>query len=462
MNVRKQCWAWLMTALCAPGMILNAPAMTLADETEQPPQPAVQDPLLKVAPQDGISYSLENVTGTVTIVTEEQPAPANVEVILKRQVDQLEKRLAEAALDAHGKYWVGLMCDAPTALLRAHLNLGADEGLVVEGVSESGPAKKAGFQNMDVLVSATIPGKTEPRSLKTIGDLNEVVQLAETTPVKIEFIRNGRKQSLEVVPAERPKPVSVSVSGVTPKVNTAWTTTPDSVGLRWAGPMVVMSKAEPLPEGMTIDFQPAEGQPEKVIVKKGDQVWTAELKSLDKLPDEISTLVKQQLQQRTGRYTRTSGYQTTAGNVTFTAHAVAPALPDDVTITTVRKGSAPVKVAIQKGDQTWDVTEKDLVKLPVELRPFAEMALHGAPHGPVPFTKIVTMPVQPLVPSISVVDPRSATTTTNVPAARPVQTTFRAVEQQAANQREMERQLKELAEQVEKLRQAVEKTQPKQ
>lgn len=455
MNVRKQCWAWVIATLCAPGFVL-------ADEQEQPAAPAAADVLLlKVAPQDGGGIPLKDLAGTVTIVTDEQPTQIQIGID-----GQLDKKLAEAEHAGQGKYWIGLMCDVPSNALRSQLNLGAEEGLLVDTVYDGGPAKNAGFQATDVLIAVTIPGKAEIRPLKNAMDLNKAVQIAETAPLKVEFYRAGRKQTLEVVPAERPKSTTARINLVNadPKLHAIWgASTPESVGLRWAGPMVFVTKADSLPEGMTIEFQPPEGQPEKVLVKKGDQVWTSEVKSLDKLPDEIAGLVNQQLQQRTGRYTRTFGYQANAGNVNFVAHAVAPVLPDDVTITTVRKGAAPMKVTIQKGDQTWDVTEKDLGKVPVELRPFAAMALHGGgPHGPVPFTKVVTMPAAPVVPPVHVVEPRPVTTAAPVgPTVRSIQT-IRAAAQQTQSQQEMERQLKELAEQVEKLRQAVEKTQPKQ
>lgn len=453
MNVRKQCWAWVIAALCAPGFVL-------ADEQEQPAAPAAADVLLlKVAPQDGGGIPLKDVAGTVTIVTDEQPTQIQIGID-----GQLDKKLAEAEHAGQGKYWIGLMCDTPGNALRSQLNLGADEGLLVDTVYDGGPAKKAGFQATDVLIAVTIPGKAEVRPLKNLMDLNNAVQVAEAAPLKVDFYRGGRKQTLEVVPAERPKSTTarINITNADPKLHAIWgASTPESVGLRWAGPMVFVTKADSLPDGTTIEFQPAEGQPEKVVVKKGDQVWASDMKALDKLPDDIGALVKQQLQQRTGRYLRTSGYQTT-GNVSFVAHAVAPVLPDDVTITTVRKGAAPMKVTIQKGDQTWDVTEKDLGKVPVELRPFAEMTLHGGPHGPAPFTKIVTMPAPHMVPPVHVVEPRPAMPAVPLqPTVRSIQT-VRVAEQQSQHQREMERQLKELAEQVEKLRQAVEKTQPKQ
>jgi hypothetical protein len=345
MNLRKLSVAWVLAALCAPGLVR-------ADD-EEPKPASVEGVLLRVAPQDALGAGPDAPTGTLTIVSDGAPDPTGIRLILDGQI---QKKLAEA--ESQGKFWIGLMCTAPSDALRTQLDLASDVGLLVDEVYDDGPAKKAGLQLHDVLVSATVVGQEEVRSLKNLTDLVNAVQAAETTAMKLEFLRRGRKQALEVLPAERPK-ISMqrlNISTIDPNQRGAWSST-EALGLRWAGPMFVNIKTDPLPEGMIMEFQPPEGEPQNVIVRKGDQVWTAEVKSLDKLPDEIGTLVKQQLQQRNPHPSRTITTTYGAipgGNVSFVAHAMAPTLPDDVTMTTVRKGSAPVKVTLQKGDQTWD------------------------------------------------------------------------------------------------------------
>jgi hypothetical protein len=464
MNLRKQSLAWVLAALCAPGLVR-------ADD-EEPKPASVQGVLLGIAPQDVLVGSPDEPARSTTFIPGEAPQLTTARLILD---DQIQKKMAEA--ESQSKFWIGLICSPPSDALRTQLDLANDVGLLVDEVYEGGPAKKTGMQVHDLLISVTLVGKDEVRSLKNITDLVNAVQAAEETAMKLEFLRRGRKQTLEVVPAERPKTStrSLTISVADPSIHAAWISSPEAVGLRWAGPMFVNVKTEPLPDGMIVEFQPPEGEPQNVIVRQGDQVWASELNSLNKLPEEIGTLVKQQLQQRNNYVGRTfTSATTTSGNVNFITHAIAPTLPDDVTLTTVRKGSAPAKVTLQKGDQTWDVTEKELATIPADLRPFAAMALHGHMTGPAPFTKIMAMPAtSPVLKDIRVTTQPHPThvpaTVYSRPANVPTTVTVRQPEAaKAATAKvidrtpEIERQLKELSEQVEKLRQAVEKTQPKQ
>ncbi len=456
MNLRKRSVAWVLAALCTT-------AVVRADDDE-PKSPTAQGVQLEVGLQDGLVVGPEGPARPFTITSDQAPELTTARLILD---DQIQKKMAEA--EAQSKFWIGLMCTSPSDALRAQLDLANDVGLLVDEVYDGGPAKKAGMQVHDLLISATVVGKDEVRTLKNLLDLVNAVQAAEETAMKLEFLRHGRKQALEVVPAERPTMLTrrLTISAADPSSKAMWTTSPDAVGLRWAGPMFVNIKTDPLPEGMVIEFQPPEGELRNVIVRKGDQVWATEVNSLNKLPEEIGALVKQQLQLRNAHTARTVTYGTaTNGNVNFVAHAIAPTLPDDVTLTTVRKGSTPAKVTLQKGDQTWDVTEKDLATIPAELRPFAAMALHGHMTGPAPFTKIISMPATPpVMKEIRVTEPRPAKVavpTTVTPRQLEAAQAAKVIDRSTRNQQEIERQLKELSEQVEKLRQAVEKTQPKQ
>src|SRR5262249_41452294 len=56
-------------------------------------------------------------------------------------------------------------------------------------------------------------------------------------------------------------------------------------------------------------------------------------------------------------------------------------LPDNVTISIVRHGKDPANITVTRGDQKWDTTEKDLDKLPEDLRPHIQRMIGGL--GPV-------------------------------------------------------------------------------
>lgn len=459
MNMRKQTTAWVLAALCAP-------ALVRANDAEGPKPQVVEDVRLTISAQEVLVQSSEVQPQTVTVVTEGGQPPVSLAVTLDDQLQK--KKLAEA--DAQSKYWLGLMCSAPSDVLRAQVDLPNEAGLVVDEVYEGGPAKKAGLVRYDVLISSTtvVGEKEDVRSLKNLLDLVNAVQAAETNAMKIEFLRRGKKQTVEVVPAERPKDqyeARLDLSMASPDLKAVLNRSADGVGLRWAGPMVVNFRAEPLPDGLTIEFQPAEGEPKAVVVKRKDEVWATDIKSLDKLPEEIAVLVKQQLHLRGPQTARLFGGRTIAtGNVVVTRHGTAFVLPDDVTVTTVRKGSDPLKISIKKGDQTWEVNEKDLSTLPMEVRRYAEMTLAGQLNDTVPFTRIVTVPPAPVIPPKYVphsdARPPKASQTTVTP--QQIWKTATVTDRPLQNQQEIERQLKELSEQVEKLRQAVDKTQPKQ
>jgi len=51
--------------------------------------------------------------------------------------------------------------------------------------------------------------------------------------------------------------------------------------------------------------------------------------------------------------------------------------PKDLTIIVTKQGSEPSKIVVRRGDKTWEVTEKELDKLPKEIRPYVERMIRG-------------------------------------------------------------------------------------
>jgi hypothetical protein len=56
-----------------------------------------------------------------------------------------------------------------------------------------------------------------------------------------------------------------------------------------------------------------------------------------------------------------------------------PELPDNVSVTIVRHGKEPAKITVSRGDEKWEVSDKELDKLPDDLRPQVERMLGGGP-----------------------------------------------------------------------------------
>jgi len=461
MNLRRNRWAWIGLAVVGLGRSLLA---------EEPPRPDLSL-VVEEAPLDaevGVEAN-DEPKGAVVVVEQGAPEGANLGLAIVNDLEVIQQRLDA---ESQGKYWIGLVCAAPSDVLRTQLDLEADLGLIVEEVYDGGAARKAGILQYDLLLSATIQGSDKPdvRRLGSVSDLVSAVQAAEKRVLKLEFLRRGRKQSLDVAPQERPsKPAETTANLRVFFSNDAGvTTTQHPLGLRWAGPMIVNIAPPALPEGMTMVFHPAEGQPEKVTVKQGDKTWEAEVKALDKLPAEIAPLVQQQLaQRRAAPHGPNFVYAQTPppGIPHLNVYGFSSGLPDDVTVTVVRKGSEPAQVTIRKGEKSWESTEIQLATLPAEVRPYAEQVLvgramsmrattargvHAVPTAPAD-AKWTPIPAHPPGPVRALVAPAPKASIRMVPRAT----------LKTPNPVEMERQLRELSEQVEKLRQAVEQSQPK-
>lgn len=52
-------------------------------------------------------------------------------------------------------------------------------------------------------------------------------------------------------------------------------------------------------------------------------------------------------------------------------------LPDGISISITRSGNEPAKIVVKRGDKQWEVTEKELDKLPEDLRPHVQHMLPG-------------------------------------------------------------------------------------
>lgn len=53
-----------------------------------------------------------------------------------------------------------------------------------------------------------------------------------------------------------------------------------------------------------------------------------------------------------------------------------PPLPDDATVVITRRGSQPARIVVEQGSKRWEVTEKELDKLPSDLRAHVERMVH--------------------------------------------------------------------------------------
>jgi serine protease Do len=100
---------------------------------------------------------------------------------------------------AKPKYYIGVQTAPVDATLRAHLELPAESGLVVNQVVDDSPAAKAGVQSGDIILQF---GGT---SLPDSEALSARIQAAEGKPSELKILRGGKEQTIQVTPAPRPE-----------------------------------------------------------------------------------------------------------------------------------------------------------------------------------------------------------------------------------------------------------------
>jgi len=206
-----------------------------------------------------------------------------------------------------GEYWLGLMCHPVPATLGTQLSLPEGQGLVVEKVLPETPAAKASVQRHDVLVA--VGGKP----LHGVIDLIQATDAAEGKAVELELIRGGKRQVFELTPEKRPveaqpeHPHALPAPGEWDHVQ-SWLDrfVPGRVGVevgpmryRFLRPGLILPQdadvrpALPADTRVTITFEA--DKPAKIVVRRGDEKWTATEENLDTLPEDLRPHVERLL-----------------------------------------------------------------------------------------------------------------------------------------------------------------------
>lgn len=358
-------------------------------------------------------------------------------------VNILINHLAEGGdSPSQDKFWIGLMCTPIGDALRSQLGLTDTEGLVVEEVREASPAAKSGIQRYDVLIRAIV-GQTEPRPLSATQHLSAAVQAAAPDPLKLELVRRGQRQTVEIVPQERPNSLTVETVEVASAAGHA-------VGLRWMGPMY-FNVTPPLPPGTTVEFRPTTGSPQEVTVKQGDKSWEVKLDAISSLPAALELVVEQQL---AARQRSAVANTVVLSQPPLVAIRRLPPLPANVTLTIVREGDKPATVTIRRDGKTFEAVETDLSKLPADVRLYAQNGLNPSPGAMVPGPHPITTTFPHHLTVVSSGAPGHPQVAVMQEANARIREAKVRTEQ---SRKDLEVQVRALAEQVEKLREAVEK-----
>src|SRR3954447_15159235 len=100
-------------------------------------------------------------------------------------------------------YWIGVQVAAVPDVAKKQLAI--DDGLAVEEVTQDSPAAKAEIKKFDILV------KAGDAPLKNITDLVKAVDASQGKEVIITIVRDGKNQTIKVIPDKRPKSESVEI-----------------------------------------------------------------------------------------------------------------------------------------------------------------------------------------------------------------------------------------------------------
>jgi len=229
---------------------------------------------------------------------------------------------------ALGKFWIGVSVGEVPESLRAHLKLDDGVGVLALDVVDKGPAQAAGIEKHDILL------KAGEQALKSAKDLLSAVNQSETKELTLELLHKGEKKTITVKPQERP-------------ANQAKSAIWNEDLFRTYGPLIGRKNL------------PGLNQEGFIVVQPGVQALA--------MP-----------QPNGGKLTGQHGLRM----MTIPPHVMPqPRLPNGVSVSITRTNNDPAKITVKRGDESWDVTEKELDKLPADLRPHVS-AMLGWQRGP--------------------------------------------------------------------------------
>lgn len=210
-------------------------------------------------------------------------------------------------------YWIGISGrPVESPVLRTHLQLAEDMGIVVEQVIPDSPADKAGLRKHDIILRANGAG------VHGMKVLQELVRTQQAEPIELKLIRLGKEETLIVVPEERPAELNVPLAE---QGRGRWNGLGDRGdllaklmeqmqgegglpgGMRRIGPGVFLhgmqSEGNALPNGVSVSIQRENDGPAKITVKQGGKTWHVvgdDPESLEQLPADLRQFVQNMLQ----------------------------------------------------------------------------------------------------------------------------------------------------------------------
>ena len=308
----------------------------------------------------GLGLAAAFVLPAVVHAQQADVEPVEVQVVegLPPTITLVADHLRELRSLKPSSHWIGVVVRPCDEVIRTHLKL--EGGLVVDDVTPDSPAAKAGIEKNDILLALN------EASVADLKGLMDFLSENKEKIIVVKVLHAGEPKTVEVTPAERPQDQFKFFP---------------AEGFNFALPEGKM------PEEIKRWMQEFQRDPEK------GARWHVEGEPF-----------------RT-RFFHPGVLLEGKGNAVF---AVANGgLPEGVQVIVVKESDKPAKITVKRGDDKWEVTDKEIDKLPADLRPhvmkFIGPANHmviraeaptwtGPAEGPGPRVKIFAAPATRALP----------------------------------------------------------------
>lgn len=248
-----------------------------------------------------------------------------------------------AADQAPNKYRIGIDCGELPRALASHLRLQEGTGLLVNNVLGESPAGRAGIKRHDVILEAN------GHPLANVMDLVAAVNEAKDSEMSLTVIHAGEEKVFEITPEERDEEEVTRLrngfanrlgQGFAPGVNNAQIQAEMERAFeqmqKQLGQFGGMNQGwRRLGPGIMFDFDTDMNSPSAMMPPGFSQSWS-----------------------------KTSRMMTTPNG-------------EELSIEIDRNNDKPATVKVKRGSKSWELTEKDLDKLPADIRPIVESQLNG-------------------------------------------------------------------------------------
>ena len=220
---------------------------------------------------------------------------------------------AQADVAEEPTYWIGIHGRSiENAVLRTHLQLAEDMGVVIEKIVDNSPAAKAGLRKHDIIL------RVNGDAVENMRVLQSLVRKSQEKPLELKIIRLGKQEKISLVPEVLPKEIAeqqraaagrplgrmngrrLDADGIQQLLG--------QLGMRDFGPGLAFRPGEQREfqharGGVSISIRRNNDGPAHITVKQGDKTWRIEgddQEALKELPEDVRPQVEQLLNQRQG------------------------------------------------------------------------------------------------------------------------------------------------------------------